>query len=196
MSRALELLVARHGETTWNREKRSQGQRNPGLSELGKEQARELGERLAGEDFSDAICSDLRRCRETLELALGDREVPTLFSKRFRERRFGVCEGLLWREALERYGASLRPADPSTPIDPALEIEHPLDEFRPRVLEGLRRVHRKLGRRERAFLMTHGGVVKLLLAEAEGPGKMFMVGNCSLFRFRFDGEGVELLERL
>ena len=42
---ATTLLLARHGETDWNREHRWQGHADPPLNEVGREQARELARR-------------------------------------------------------------------------------------------------------------------------------------------------------
>ena len=41
------ILLARHGETDWNRERRWQGQADPPLNEEGRRQARTLAEELA-----------------------------------------------------------------------------------------------------------------------------------------------------
>ena len=40
------LIVVRHGETTWNREKRMQGVTDTQLSDVGRAQAQALGRRL------------------------------------------------------------------------------------------------------------------------------------------------------
>jgi broad specificity phosphatase PhoE len=109
------LLLVRHGETEWNKEGRFQGQRDIPLSELGRTQARALRARLeVGEHahlFDDArtavVSSDLRRARETAEIAFG---VPgrTLHVLRdLREFHYGVFEGLTRREVDERYPGAL-----------------------------------------------------------------------------------------
>ena len=70
----MRILLARHGETQWNVEGRTQGQGyDIPLSEAGRAQARQLGARLAGLAIHRAVASPLLRARETAELALGDR---------------------------------------------------------------------------------------------------------------------------
>ena len=62
------LLLARHGETHWNREHRFQGHADPPLNDAGREQSRELAERLAGDRISAIFASPLRRAFETAEV--------------------------------------------------------------------------------------------------------------------------------
>ena len=59
------ILLARHGETDWNREGRWQGWADPPLNDLGREQARELADQLRTTPFDAAYASDLRRAHET-----------------------------------------------------------------------------------------------------------------------------------
>ena len=62
------LLIARHGETEWNREERYQGHADPPLNETGRAQAEQLAERLAGEPIDAVYASNLRRASETAEI--------------------------------------------------------------------------------------------------------------------------------
>ena len=61
----MKVLLARHGETPWNAEGRYQGQRDIALSPVGEDQARKLGQRLAGVDITRAVASPLTRARRT-----------------------------------------------------------------------------------------------------------------------------------
>jgi broad specificity phosphatase PhoE len=63
------IVVVRHGETEWSREKRHTGRSDLPLTEEGREQALTLITRLAGRDFAAVFVSPLRRARETCELA-------------------------------------------------------------------------------------------------------------------------------
>ncbi len=59
------ILLLRHGQSTWNAEGRWQGQSDPPLSALGREQAEEAAGKLAGMDVSTVVTSDLDRARTT-----------------------------------------------------------------------------------------------------------------------------------
>jgi probable phosphoglycerate mutase len=62
------LLIARHGETEWNREERYQGHADPPLNKTGRAQAEKLGNDLAGEPVDAIYSSDLRRASETADI--------------------------------------------------------------------------------------------------------------------------------
>ena len=51
------ILLARHGETKENRERRFQGQKDVALSDRGREQARTLAEQAAAEPIAAVSCA-------------------------------------------------------------------------------------------------------------------------------------------
>ena len=66
----MRLLLARHGESVWNAEKRFQGHTDIALSDRGRAQAEALGRALRGYKVAAAYVSPFARARETAELAL------------------------------------------------------------------------------------------------------------------------------
>src|SRR5581483_3361612 len=64
------ILLARHGETDWNRDQRFQGHGDPPLNDHGREQARNLAVRFAAdpEPLAAIYASTLRRARETAKI--------------------------------------------------------------------------------------------------------------------------------
>ncbi len=63
------IVLVRHGETEWSRTKRHTGLTDVPLTEAGRDEARALGERLAGRPFSKVLVSPLGRAAETCRLA-------------------------------------------------------------------------------------------------------------------------------
>ena len=61
------LLLARHGETDWNRELRIQGSSDIELNELGRKQAHALAQELEHVELDAIYASDLSRARATAE---------------------------------------------------------------------------------------------------------------------------------
>lgn len=102
------LYLTRHGETEWNRIRKTQGIRDIPLTDLGRIQAEALGQRLKELKTIDVIyCSDLSRARETAEI-IGDKlklkPIPNHF---LREVSFGIWEGLSTKEIETRYPGGL-----------------------------------------------------------------------------------------
>ncbi|HEX2850013.1 MAG TPA: histidine phosphatase family protein [Acidimicrobiales bacterium] len=95
------LLLLRHGETTWNAERRWQGWADTPLSDLGHRQALDAVEHLAHAGLTRAVSSDLQRARrtaETIAAGLGLGEVET--DPALRERHVGLFEGHTIEEIL------------------------------------------------------------------------------------------------
>lgn len=57
----------RHGETGWNRERRTQGQLDSRLNDTGRAQARRAAEALRGEPVARIVASPLSRARDTAQ---------------------------------------------------------------------------------------------------------------------------------
>src|SRR5437868_678073 len=110
------LLLARHGETDDNVPPlRFQGQRDTPLNARGREQARELAERVAALDppVASLWSSDLSRARETAEIVGARIGLEPRLDARLREGWRGEWEGFLFDEIAasdpERYAAWRNP---------------------------------------------------------------------------------------
>jgi probable phosphoglycerate mutase len=94
------LLLIRHGQSTWNAERRWQGHADPPLSELGRSQAKAAADAVGAVD--GVVCSDLRRARETGAIVAAELGVgPVAAVEALRERAAGEWTGLT-REEIER----------------------------------------------------------------------------------------------
>jgi probable phosphoglycerate mutase len=61
----MEIVLVRHGEPEWSRDGLTID--DPQLTDLGRQQAAMLADRLAGQHFDHVLVSPLRRARETVE---------------------------------------------------------------------------------------------------------------------------------
>lgn len=87
--------IVRHGETEWSRASRVQGWAPVPLTRTGHEQAQQVASHLSTEyDIDTLISSDLRRTRETAEHVSDTTGLPLTFDSQWRERHFGIYQGL------------------------------------------------------------------------------------------------------
>ncbi|PIS15460.1 hypothetical protein COT62_03610, partial [Candidatus Roizmanbacteria bacterium CG09_land_8_20_14_0_10_41_9] len=89
-----KIIIIRHGETDFNKERVIQGQLDTFLNKNGVEQARKAAVKLKGEKIDRIYTSDLKRANHTA-LIIGEvlkaRVIPTPL---LRERYFGELQGL------------------------------------------------------------------------------------------------------
>jgi probable phosphoglycerate mutase len=99
LDEGIELVLARHGRTAWNRMNRHSGWSEVGLDRTGRREAAVLARRLKALRIDALYSSDLPRALQTAAevsavLGLSIQTTPLL-----RERRGGVLEGLTLEEA-------------------------------------------------------------------------------------------------
>ena len=63
------VVLVRHGETEWSRSGRHTGRTDIPLTELGRREAKAVGEELGGRRFALVLTSPLDRARETCRVA-------------------------------------------------------------------------------------------------------------------------------
>lgn len=91
------LVLLRHGQTTYNRDKIFCGWEDVDLTEKGKDEAKIAGQTLkkAGYSFDVAFCSVLTRAIDTLNLALdemGVKNLPIHYTWKLNERHYGLLQ--------------------------------------------------------------------------------------------------------
>lgn len=103
-----KLILIRHGESQWNLENRFTGWVDVPLTDLGRKQAREAGEKIRDIRIDVGYTSVLYRAIETHIIVLtaaGQIDcVPTYFNKALNERHYGALQGLNKAETAKKYG--------------------------------------------------------------------------------------------
>src|SRR5215468_3547390 len=133
---SLRLVLMRHAETDWNRERRYQGWQDTPLSEAGRTQAEAAGRRLADQRLTAVWSSPLRRARETATAVAAPHGLDVRLEHGFGEMGFGQWEGLTVDEVRAKFPGPHR-AWLETPHEVAPPGAETLAEVRVRVLDSL-----------------------------------------------------------
>jgi broad specificity phosphatase PhoE len=156
----MRLLLARHGESVWNAERRFQGSTDIALSDRGRAQAEALGHALGGYRVAAAYVSPFRRARETAALALARSGVTLTVIEELRELSLGDWEGCtvdeIRAQAGDPYRAWLR-----APHDCPPPGGEPLPVVSERVRAALDRIAAGHRPEEDVLVVSHGGVISV-----------------------------------
>jgi probable phosphoglycerate mutase len=179
-----ELLLVRHGETDWNRDRRFQGHADPPLNDAGREQARALAEELAGERIDFVYTSDLVRAHETAEIVAARLGADVVARSELREIDVGDWEGLTWPEIEERHPEGARSWHEH---GHGWKSGETYDQLGERIIAALRRIAADHPA-QRVLVVGHGGTVRVTRAFIEGSSvansrrRSPAIGNCEVFR--------------
>jgi broad specificity phosphatase PhoE len=160
------ILLARHGETAFNAERRFQGQTDIPLNDRGLEQARELAERARAEPLVALYASPIRRARQTAEIVAAAIGLEPRFDARFAEADVGDWQDRLFadveREDPELWAAWQAGGDWAFPGGESLRGQ------KERVIAGLVDVTQK-GELP-ALVVCHRGVIRVALCHTRNEG--------------------------
>ncbi|KMT56773.1 alpha-ribazole phosphatase family protein [Pseudomonas fildesensis] len=184
----LHLDLLRHGETELGGGLR--GSLDDALTEKGWAQMRAAV--LERGPWDRLVSSPLQRCARFAEELGTQLNLPVSLEKDLQELHFGAWEGQSAAALMEidAEGLGLFWADPYSFTPPEGE---PVSDFSDRVLDAVSRLHRAYAG-QRVLLISHGGVMRLLLAQARGlPREQLLnveVGHGGLFSLRVEADGV------
>jgi len=173
------LLLVRHGETDWNRERRWQGHTDRVLNETGRMQARTLAAELAEERLAAVYSSDLVRARETAEILATPHGLAVRLDSRLREVDVGEWSGLTNAEIEQRFPDGF---DRRLGGGVGWERGETYDEMGSRVVAAIHEIA-AAHPDETVAVVTHGGAMRAVwLACGGSPGDRPVVGNCAVER--------------
>ena len=184
--------LVRHGESTANAKSVLSGWQDVSLTKKGRKQAKDAGVQLASQTWDLVISSDLKRARETAEIALLERSKicgtppqPIHFDPRFRERSLGIFQGKDKTELRENGTMHrLRQWDfEQEGVESNQRLWH-------RLTEGMRSYQEK-----RVLLFAHGGVIRLLLSwnnrHLHSDSSTMKIENASIHEIGFTIEAID-----
>ncbi|BBM51507.1 phosphoglycerate mutase [Leptotrichia trevisanii] len=159
-----EILFIRHGETDCNKKHLYYGHSNPSLNETGINQLKDTKKKLEkmNEKIDIVFSSDLKRCRESLELLKINKNIKTYFSEELRELNFGNIEGKTYKEIENEFSHYV------------YEMKNNWRHFKTEGGESLtdlqQRVSRKINkiktenRNKKILIIAHAGVIQSLIS--------------------------------
>jgi broad specificity phosphatase PhoE len=190
------ILLARHGETDWNREGRFQGWADPPLNSTGLAQAVELSVTLLAYDLAAVYSSPLRRALETADVVAASRGLEPQQVDALREVDVGSWSGLTRAEIEERF-----------PEQYARWLEYEqgwddgetYDAMAERVISALLELAAAHDG-ERVLAVTHGGPMRAASAfadrvtYAEARRRSPVVGNTAVLEFAVEAGALRRLD--
>ena len=188
----MDLHLIRHGQTDWNEERRVQGQTDSRLTQLGEEQAIELGQRIQLVEFDKAFCSSSLRTRQTAAQLFPDSRVEIEYLDNLREIFLGPWEGALYDEIEQQEPDSFRHfwEEPHLFDVEGAESFYELQNRAVAAVEKIAELHLD----QQIAVVSHGALIKTILCYVENlpmdelwtPPHMH---NCAHSIIRFSPEG-------
>ncbi len=178
--RKINIYLARHGETVFNKKDLIQGQSDAPLTHPGIEGAVNLGKNTEHIDFDLAISSDLKRAVRTKEIILehsDNQNVKRLINPDFGELDFGEYEGDLgtyfWRDMGLKLGIDFKEIEKRSLFEKFGYLYHPeenpsaerIDDFKERIVRAVDDTiaYAKEHGLEHVLVVSHGIVVNGLV---------------------------------
>ncbi|GAA3445474.1 histidine phosphatase family protein [Planomonospora venezuelensis] len=178
-----EMILLRHGETEWSRDRRHTGRTDLPLTPVGEDQARALAPLVAGRSFDLVLVSPALRARRTAELAglTGYEPVPDMW-----EWDYGGYEGIttasiretrpgwyLWRDGVI-------PGDAGHPGESAAQVAERADRV----------IARAGAAAGDVVLVAHGHFLRVLaacwLGQPPEEGRFFRLDTGTYSRLGFE----------
>ena len=153
----MEIYLARHGETQFNKERRIMGQMMVPLNDTGREQGKRLALALRDVGITAIHSSDLARATETSEIIGSELGLSFETYKELREHGVGNIEGKIW--VIEYAKMTLEEFD-----ELMIEEEGELTNiFVERVWKVFLEIIEKHEKDDKILIMSHGGCIRTIL---------------------------------
>ena len=185
------IVLVRHGETDWNRERRFQGHADTPLNEAGRRQALELADALRDERLCAVYTSPLQRASETARIVAGELGLEARELEALREIDVGDWQGMTLDEVKVQF-----PDSGSVSWRSGWANGETHDELVARVVPALLELSRRHPA-DRVLGITHAGPIRAALMAAmgisleESRAEIGPLANCAVFRFAIVNDGLE-----
>ncbi|MEP6463589.1 MAG: histidine phosphatase family protein [Frankiaceae bacterium] len=180
------VLLIRHGLTAMTGPVLAGWTPEVYLNERGRQQAAELAGRLAPVPLAAIVASPLERCQQTAAAVAADRPVEITTEERVGECHYGEWTGQDLKKLSKDPLWRVVQAHPSAAVFPGGEG---LAQTQARAVAAVRDWNARLGPEATYAVVSHGDVIKALLADALGMHldlfQRIVVDPCSLSVIRY-----------
>lgn len=189
------VLLVRHGLTAFTGSVLAGWTPGVHLDERGLAQAAALGERLRPVALTAVVTSPLERCRETATALVAGRQPPSPLhvDERLGEVRYGAWTGRELKALRKEPLWTVVQGHPSAAVFPGGEG---LAEVSDRAVAAIRAWNQELGQDATYAVVSHGDVIKAILADALGLHldgfQRISVDPCSLSVVRYGRLGTHV----
>jgi len=178
----LEIILARHGETDWNKNEVFRGRADVALNDTGIRQAELLGEYLSGEIVDFVYSSPLQRAVKTAEAVADRQSLDVNTVQNLVDFDYGDWQGLSHREVRERYPELYRDWL-DTPEQVRMPAGESLEDVRNRAMPFVEDAVMRCGE-GRIVLVSHRVVNKVLICALLG------LDNSNFWNIKLDTGGI------
>ena len=164
------LILARHGESVFNRDNRFTGWLDVPITDTGRGESKAIAQKIAGFRIDTAYSSALQRTVESLQIVLDElhlNHIRVVNSPELNERNYGDLQGLNKTETAERFGEMLvhiwrRSYATAPPNGESLEQAGTriLKFFHANILDDVRRGLN-------ALVVAHGNTLRVIVKELD-----------------------------
>ena len=181
-----KLYYVRHGQSTYNALKRYAGSLDVELSELGKEQAKQVGETLKNHSIDVIVVSPQIRAQQTAKIINQNLDLPMETENDLREICVGLYEGLTREEVASKYPERWKQGA-SRSFTTAVHDGESAQEVQDRVFEALDRISEK-HKDKHVLVVAHGFVGKAVYRYfnreiSDEEFYNYAVKNCTVIEF-------------
>jgi broad specificity phosphatase PhoE len=189
----MKIYLIRHGETTGDVEDRYGGVYDDSLSGKGKEQVKELAEKLSEKNIKAIYYSPLVRAKETAQF-VGHVFGAKLFEiDDLKERNmYGVLSGLTKKQALEKFPCEVE----KLKVHPYLSYvsnSESYEDFVSRIIKAFEKIIELNEENKTIAIITHSGPIRVLFREFLQLGEFKKLGDCVIIEIEKDEHSFAIL---
>ncbi|MGM0588308.1 MAG: histidine phosphatase family protein [Bacteroidota bacterium] len=194
----MDIFLARHGETEYNRIKRLQGRGiDQPLNETGRQQASAISTFFKNRAPHKIIASSLKRSLETAEMIAQEHQVNVSAYSDLEEMSFGVYEGR-WIKHIQHELKSTHEKWAAGQVDHALEGGESPKLVLQRSKKAFLNILNQSSDEQRLLFVLHGRLLRILLADLLGHGLANMHkiphSNGALYHLRWTDNQAEAVD--